>query len=583
MAPEEHEEHEERLSPDDQQAWVADQEVDSRKRFSAGLTSGVENAPYRALLRAAGLDDKALGRPFVGVANTWVEAMPCNVLLRELAEEVKRGIRDAGGTPLEFNSVAISDGVLSHNELGASLVSRELIADSVELATLAYEFDAMVAIGACDKTIPGSIMGLLRVNRPAVFLYGGSILPGRFRGADITIQDMAEAVGAYAAGKMSAGDLREMEVAVCPGAGTCGGMFTANTMATAAEALGLTIRGATSAPAVSDRRREIAYQTGRQAVETLSAGIRPREMITRASLLNAMAVVASAGGSTNAVMHLMAFAFEADVDLALDEFGTVSDITPQLVDLKPAGRFVMSDWDRVGGIPLVLKLLYDAGLLDGGCPTVDGRTLAERLHGDDLVADGTVVRTVEAPLSPTGGFVILHGTLAPDGAVLKHTGTTIPAHVGPARVFDSELAAFEAVSQRQIKAGDTVVIRNEGPRGGPGMKETSRVTSLLVGQGLKNTVGLVTDGRFSGITHGIAVGHVSPEAAVGGPLGLVQEGDYITIDIEHGVLDLDVPPEVMLQRSANWKAPAPKYVRGVFAKYAAMVGSASTGAVCQPS
>ena len=569
-------------SPDGRQAWVADQEVDPRKRHSAGLTAGVENAPYRALLRAAGLDDEALGRPFIGVANTWVEATPCNVLLRELAEEVKRGVRDAGGTPLEFNSVAISDGVLSHNELGASLVSRELIADSVELATLAYDFDGVVAIGACDKTIPGSIMGLLRVNRPSVFLYGGSILPGRFRGADITIQDMAEAVGAYAAGEMSAGDLREMEVSVCPGAGTCGGMFTANTMAAAAEALGLTINGATSAPAVSDRRREIAYETGRQAVETLSAGIRPRQMITHASLLNAMAVVACAGGSTNAVMHLMAFASEAEVELALDEFGAVSDATPHLVDLKPAGRFVMSDWDRVGGIPLVLKLLYEGGLIEGSCPTVDGRTLSERLEGSDLVPDGAVVRPLNAPLSATGGFVILRGSLAPDGAVLKHTGTTLTSHIGPARVFDSEQAAFDAVSHRQVVAGDTVVIRNEGPRGGPGMKETSRVTSILVGQGLKDSVGVVTDGRFSGITHGVAVGHVSPEAAVGGPLALVQEGDVITIDIEHRRLDVDVTADVMLQRRQGWKAPSPKYVRGVFAKYAAMVGSASTGAICQP-
>ena len=461
-------------------------------------------------------------------------------------------------------------------------MSRELIADSVELAVLAYGFDAVVAIGGCDKTIPGSIMGLLRANRPAVFLYGGSMMPGTFRGNDITIQDIAEAVGAHAAGKMSEGDLREMERAVCPGPGTCAGMFTANTMASAVEALGLTVPGATSPPAISEHRRLVAYETGQQAVRTLSLGLRPRDLVTPASLGNAMAVVAAAGGSTNAVMHLMAFASEADVELELQTFGEVSDRTPQLVDLKPAGRFAMSDWDRVGGVPLLLGLLLDAGLVDGSARTVDGRTLGERLEGAARVADGLVVRNPAAPLRATGGFSILYGSLAPDGAVLKQTGTTLAQHRGPARVFDSELAAFEAARLLQIVAGDTVVIRYEGPRGGPGMKETSRVTSLLVGQGLKESVALVTDGRFSGITHGLAIGHVSPEAAVGGPLALVRDGDLITIDVPGRTLTLEVSPETLHERRAAWQPPAPKYRRGVFAKYAAMVGSASQGAICNP-
>ena len=550
------------------------------KRHSNGLTEGPGNAPYRALLRAAGLDDDALGRPFIGVSNTWVEAMPCNAHLRELAEHVKRGIRDAGGTPLEFNSVAISDGVLSHDALGASLVSRELIADSIELAAIAYEFDGLVTIGACDKTIPGSIMGMLRVDRPGLFVYGGSMMPGVLHGREITIQDMAEAVGSFVTGAISAAELDEMERVVCPGAGTCGAMYTANTMASAVEALGLTISGATSPPAVSQRRQEIAYQSGRQAVETLRLGIRPRQMLTHASLLNAITVTAAAGGSTNAVLHLMAFATEADVSLSLDEFGTVSDKTPYLVALKPGGKFVMSDWDRVGGIPLVMKMLLDGDLLDGNTPSIDGRTLRQRLAAIDATPDGRVVHSLQQPIKSSGGFMILRGSLAPDGAVLKISGTSVGFLRGPARVFDSEKTAFEAAIRRVIQPGDVVVIRNEGPRGGPGMKETSRVTSVLVGQGLKDSVALITDGRFSGITHGVAIGHVAPEAAVGGPLALVRDGDMIRIDLAARTIDLEIADEALALRRAKWTPPAPKYTRGVFAKYAAMVDSAAVGAVC---
>lgn len=553
------------------------------KRHSGGLTPGAENAPYRALLRAAGLDDEALSRPFIGIGNTWVESMPCNVHLRGLAEEVKRGVRDAGGTPLEFNSVAISDGVLDHDELGASLVSREVIADSVELATRAYAFDGLITIGACDKTIPGSVMGMLRVNRPGLFLYGGSMMPGTYRDRKVTIQDMAEAVGAFATGRMTARDLDEMERTVCPSAGTCGAMYTANTMASAVEALGLTVLGATSPPAVSDRRREVAYQAGRQAVETLKAGIRPLQLVTRASLTNAMAVVAAAGGSTNAVLHLMAFAVEARVPLELAEFGVVSDRTPLVVALKPSYGHVMSDWDRAGGVPLLMRTLLEGGLLDGDTPTVDGRTLTERMAEVRGEPDGTVLRPLREPLAPSGGFVVLHGSLAPDGAVLKRSGLTRGSHRGPARVFETEQAAFDAVLRREVVPGDTVVIRNEGPRGGPGMKETSRVTSMLVGQGLRESVGLVTDGRFSGITHGIAVGHVSPEAARGGPLALVQDGDTISIDLDQGRLDLLVDDDELQQRRERWKPSPLKHDRGVFAKYASMVGSASRGAVCEPT
>ena len=553
---------------------------DPRKRYSAEITDGFEQAPMRAMLRAVGLDDVDLGRPVIGIANTWVEAMPCNAHLRDLAQDVKRGVRDAGGTPLEFNTVAISDAVLSHEDMGASLVSRELIADSIELATIAYGFDALVTIAGCDKTNPACVMALVRLNRPGVFLYGGSILPGEFRGAAVTIQEVAEAVGSVANGRMSLEDLHELERVACPGAGACGGMFTANTMAAAIEALGLTVPDCAAPPAVDPRRADRAYETGRLAMDVLSRGVRPRDVVTGRSLRNAIAVVAAMGGSTNAVLHLMAIACEAGLDLELEEFASISDRTPHLADLKPSGPYVMSDLDRVGGVPSVMKLLLEAGAIDGGAVTADGRTVAERVAGLTVPQGTGVLRPLDEPVHASGGWVVLRGSLAPEGAVLKATATEMRCHRGPARVFDSELAAFEAVTEARIRPGDTLVIRYEGPKGGPGMKETSRVTAALVGQGLKDSVAVVTDGRFSGITHGIAVGHVAPEAAVGGPIALVREGDVAVVDVAARRLDVEVSTGELDARRRSWKAPEPRYTRGVFARYVASVGSASRGAVC---
>jgi len=553
---------------------------DPRKQHSRSITDGYEQAPMRAMLHAVGLDEDDMARPLVGIANTWVEAMPCNMHLRELAEEVKRGVRDAGATPLEFNTIAISDGVLSHTLMGASLISREVIADSIELAGMAYEFDAIVAIGGCDKTNPACLMALLRLDRPSVFLYGGSIAPGNFHGKAVSIQDVAEAVGSVTTGAMSLEDLRELEHVACPGAGACGGMFTANTMASAIEALGMTALDSAAPPATSAERRLRAYESGRLAVEALSDGIRPSDVVNERSLRNAVAVAAAMGGSTNAVLHLSAFANEAGIDFELETFGQISDAVPHIVDLKPAGDYMMTDLASVGGVPLVMKLLLDADLIDGDAPTVDGRTVAERLKDIALPTGQHVVRAATEPFHETGGWTILRGGLAPDGAVIKATSTL--GHQGRARVFDSEFDAFEAFSGRLIKPGDTVVIRYEGPKGGPGMKETSRVTAALVGQGLKDSVALITDGRFSGITHGIAVGHVAPEAAAGGPLALVEEGDMITIDLRTRRLDIDVDEVELARRRAGWSPPPPRHVRGVFAKYASTVGSAAHGAVCQP-
>jgi len=555
---------------------MADQTTPLPRPRSRVLTDPSGYGP-RAMLHAAGLKDADFGKPIVGIANTWSGAMPCNIHLRELSARVADGIRDAGGVPLEINTVAISDGVLAVG--GASLVSRELIADSIELAARAYAFDAMVAIGACDKTNPGCAMAMARLNIPSVYLYGGSIAPGRFRGQDVTIQHVAEMAGALAAGSATQADMDALVAEVCPGPGACGGMFTANTMGSAIEVLGLTLANGTSAPAVSDRRRDIAYRTGQLALQVLAADIKPRDIVTRRSLLNAIAVVASMGGSTNAVLHLLAIAREAGVDLELDEFQRVSDRTPHLGDFTPSGRYVMADLDRVGGVPVVMRALLDAGLLDGAAKAVDGRTLAERLQGVAFPGDQDVIAPAGAPLHATGGWVVLRGDLAPEGAVLKATGTTLRRHEGRARVFDSEPSAYAAFLGNRIVAGDTVIIRNEGPAGGPGMPETARVTAALVGQGFKDTVALVTDGRFSGISHGLAIGHVSPEAARGGPIALVQEGDRIVIDLDARRIDLDVPPDELARRRAAW-SPAPRaHSSSVFAKYAKVVASASQGAV----
>lgn len=531
----------------------------------------------RGMLRAAGFSSEDLAGPLIGIISTWSGAMPCNLGLRDLAQEVARGVRAAGGTPAEINTVAISDAVLAFG--GASLVSREVIADSVELAARAYAFDAIVALGACDKTNPGCVMGMARVNIPSVFVYGGSVQPGRFRNRDVTIQDLGEELGRVSIGQASTADLDELERSAHPGIGSCGGMFTANTMSSAIETLGLTVTGAASAPATSQDRRESAFRSGMLAVEVLGADRRPRDVITRSSLHNAIAVAASLGGSTNAVLHLTAIAREAGIDLSLEEFHRISERTPQLGDFKPSGRYVMSDLHDIGGVPVVQRVLLGAGLLDGDAITIDGTTVSERLGDVSLPGDQDIIAPAEAPLASRSGWIVLRGSLAPEGAVLKATGTKLAAFEGRARVFESEPAAFAAILDGQAISGDVVVIRNEGPRGGPGMAETARVTTALIGQGLKDSVAVVTDGRFSGATYGLAVGHVCPESAVGGPIALVQDGDSIVIDLAARTVELSVPAQTLQDRAANWTAPAPVYGSSVFAKYARLVSSAATGAV----
>ncbi len=543
---------------------------------SAALTDP-RNVGARSMLRALGLTDDDLQRPIVGIANTWSGAMPCNFHLRDLARRVADGIRDAGGTSVEVNTVSISDGVLARG--GASLISRELIADSIELAATAYAFDAMVTVGACDKTNPGCVMGMMRMNIPAVHLYGGSTPPGCYRGDDVSIQSVAEAVGELAAGKIGADDLAELERVAVPHVGSCAGMFTANTMGAVIETLGLTAANSSSAPSISDRRAEIAYESGRLVMHALRSGIRPRDVLSDQALENGIAAAAAIGGSTNAILHLLAIAHEAGRDLAIDAFGEVSDRTPRIGNFTPSGRYVMADLDRVGGLPVVLRELLRAGLLHGGARGVDGKTMAERLGDGGLPTGQDVVAPAFAPIDATGGWLILRGNLAPEGAVLKLPGTTVRSHRGRARVFDSEPAAYRAVIAGDVVPGDTVVIRYEGPVGGPGMSETARVTAAIIGQGLGESVALITDGRFSGISHGVAIGHVAPEAAIGGTIALVEDGDPVDIDLTARSVVLLVEDDVLARRRARWAAPPAKDRGGVFAKYAASVGSAASGAV----
>lgn len=556
--------------------------LNGRKHRSARVTEGPERAPHRAMLRAVGFRDEDFRRPFIGVANTWFEAQPCNHHLHRLAELVKQGIRDAGGTPIEFNAVPANDAIgMGHEGMKASLVSRELIADSIELAAVAYQLDALVTIGGCDKTQPACVMAMARLNLPSIYLYGGSVPPGNWRGHAVTIQDVFEAVGAVSRGRMSVEELQELEEVAVPTYGACGGMFTANTMASAFEAMGLTLPNGAAPVAPSRAREELAYETGRAIVRILEAGIRPRDVMTREAFENAIAVAAAMGGSTNLILHLLAIAHEAGVPLALEDFERVSERTPYLADLKPAGRYVMADVDRIGGVPVVMRALLDAGLLHGECRTVTGETIAERLASVAFPEDQDVVRPVSRPLHPTGGYVILRGNLAPEGGVLKITGTTKRYHRGPARVFDREEDAFQAINSGQIRPGDVVVVRYEGPKGGPGMREMLVVTAALVGQGLKDDVALLTDGRFSGATHGLMIGHISPEAAVGGPLALLQDGDIITIDVDRRVVNVELSEEELARRRAVWTPPPPKYPQGLFAKYARLVSSAARGAVCE--
>jgi dihydroxy-acid dehydratase len=552
------------------------------KPRSAAITDGPSRAPARAMLKAVGFNDDDLRKPLIGIANTWIEIGPCNFHLRRLAEFVKEGVRQAGGTPMEFNTVSISDGITMGSEgMRASLVSRDIIADSIELVARGNQFDAIVALSGCDKTIPGTVMALARLDIPGLVLYGGSIAPGHVAGRDVTIQDVFEAVGAHAAGRMTDADFLAIENGACPGAGACGGQFTANTMATVCEFLGISPMGSASVPAVDPAKDNVARNAGRTAVDLLRRDVRPRQIITREALENAIASVAATGGSTNAVLHLLAIARDANVELKLDLFDRVSARVPLLADLKPGGRFVATDLYRAGGTRLVAQRLLEAGILHAGALTVTGRTIGEEAQAAVETPGQEVVRPLSNPIKATGGLVILHGNLAPEGAVVKVAGYATEHHRGPARVFDSEEATFEAVAQGRIQPGDVVVIRYEGPKGGPGMREMLAVTAAIVGAGLGDSVALLTDGRFSGATHGLMAGHVAPEAAQGGPIAAVRDGDMVVIDIPKRELRVELSDGDLTSRLAGWQAPPPRYPAGVFAKYARLVSSAALGAVTQ--
>src|SRR5881296_2127998 len=553
------------------------------KRRSAALIEGPNRAGARAMLRACGLQDDDFKKPLIGVANTWIEIGPCNYHLRELAQHVKEGIRAAGGTPLEFNTVSISDGITMGTEgMRTSLVSREVIADSIELVTRGNLFDALVVLVGCDKTIPGGVMALARLNIPGLVLYGGSIAPGRFEGHSVTIQDVYEAIGKHSHGGMTDAQLKSLEVSACPGAGACGGQFTANTMALVCEFLGIAPMGLSSVPATNAGKAAAGYRAGEFVLELLRRDFTPLKIITKAAIENAIAGVAATGGSTNSVLHLLAIANEAKIPLSIDDFDRISSRVPIIADLKPGGRFVATDLYAAGGTALVAKHLLEAGLLRGECLTVTGRTLAEEAAAAKETPGQEVVRKFSSPLKSTGGLVILKGNIAPEGCVVKVAGHNLQSFRGPARVFDDEEAAFAAVQEGRIKTGDVVVIRYEGPKGGPGMREMLAVTAALVGQGLGEKVAMVTDGRFSGATRGFMIGHVAPEAMVGGPIALIREGDEIVIDTPKGSIDLIVSKAELKKRMKKWKPIKPHYKTGALAKYASLVQSASEGAVTLP-
>jgi len=544
------------------------------------LTTGPHRAAARAMLKGAGFSDADLTKPLIGVANTWIEIGPCNLHLRELAVPLKEGIRAAGGTPMEFNTVSISDGITMGTEgMRASLVSREVIADSIELVARGNGFDGLVILVGCDKTIPAAVMALARLNVPGLVLYGGSIAPGKFGGKDVTIQDVFEAVGTHAAGRMSDGDLCRLEAAACPGAGACGGQFTANTMAIACEFLGIAALGSGSVPATDPAKADVARATGQRVVDLVRHGVRPRDILTRAALENAITAVAATGGSTNAVLHLLAIAREAHVDLSLADFDRISARVPLIADLKPSGRFVATDLHAAGGSALIAQRLSAGQLLASASPTVTGRTIGDEAALARETPGQQVVCDVAHALKPTGGLMIVSGNLAPEGAVVKVSGTERVRHRGPARVFESEEAAFDAVQRQTIRPGDVLVIRNEGPSGGPGMREMLAVTAAIVGAGLGESVALLTDGRFSGATRGLMAGHVSPEAAHGGPIAAVRDNDMIVFDLPGRRLDVELAADELERRLATWARPAPRYANGVFAKYARLVSSASTGAI----
>lgn len=553
------------------------------KHLSHIITNGRDRAPARSMLKAIGFDDEDLAKPIVGVAHMWIETMPCNFNHRDLAAKVKEGIRSAGATPMEFNTVSISDGVTMGTEgMKASLVSRDLIADSIELVGRGYLFDAMIAIVGCDKTIPGAAMGLIRLNVPSLILYGGSIAPGYIGERALTVQDVFEAVGQHAAGKISDAQLLEIENKACPGAGACGGQYTANTMAMVMEFIGLAVMGTGSVSATDPLKDRTALEAGKYIVDLLRRGVRPSDILTRKSFENAIAGVAATGGSTNAVLHLLAMAREAGIELTIDDFDEISSRTPMIADLKPGGKYTAVELGKAGGIGLVARRLVEGGYLSGGQMTVSGLTIEEEAGLADETPGQDVVYPTSNPIKPNGGLVILKGNLAPEGCVVKLSGFERKMHRGPARVFEREEDAMNAVTSKQIKPGDVVVIRYEGPKGGPGMREMLGVTAAIVGEGMGEEVALMTDGRFSGATKGLCVGHVAPEAATGGPIAALREGDIITFDLENRRLDVELTDEEIKQRLAEWTPPEPRYKAGVFAKYAALVSSASEGAVTRP-
>jgi dihydroxy-acid dehydratase len=551
-------------------------------RRSAEVSEGYRRAPARAMLRAVGMTDEDFDKFQVGIATSWNEVTPCNLPLRRLAQHAKQGVREAGGFPLEFNTIAVSDGIsMGHEGMRSSLVSREVIADSVETVMHAERFDGMITFAGCDKSLPGMIMAAARLDVPSVFLYGGTILPGYYHGRTVDIKDVFEAVGARAAGRIDDAELHGIEINACPTEGSCGGMYTANTMAAAVEAMGMALPGSASPPAVDARREHLAVKSGHAVMRLLEWGIRPRQIITRQSLENAIAVVMAVGGSTNAVLHLLAIAHEARVELALDDFDRIGRRVPHIVDSRPHGKFMMSEIDRVGGVVAVMKILLDADLLHGDCRTLTGRTLAENLDAFDDIAgpDGNIIRALDDPIHTDGGLAVLRGTLAPQGAIVKIAGLDDETFTGIAKVFDGEEAAMDYVLDGRLKAGDVLVIRYEGPKGGPGMREMLAVTAAVKGAGHGSDVALITDGRFSGATHGLCVGHVAPEALDGGPIALIEHGDRIVLDVPKRTLDLEVDPVEIERRRNTLKHPDPRYTTGVLAKYAKTVSGAEIGAV----
>jgi len=551
---------------------------------SRNVVEGTARSPHRAMYKAMGLTDDDLSKPFIGVCHTGNEATPCNIHLGRLAQKAKEGVLEGGATPREFSTIAVSDGIaMGHEGMKSSLVSREVIADSIELMVRAHQYDALVGIAGCDKSLPGTMMAMTRLNLPSVFVYGGTIMPGILDGRELTVVDVYEAVGAYDAGKLSLEDLKNIENTACPSAGSCGGMFTANTMASISEAIGLALPGSASPPAEDDRREKIVFDTGKACAKLLELNIKPCDILTFEAFENAIIMLNAIGGSTNGILHLLALAYEAKLKLTYDDFERIRKKTPHLADMKPGGSYVMNSLDKIGGIPFILKKLDDKGLINGNCITVTGKTIHENLKSMSIPeVKQNIVKSVDNPIHNVGTAVILKGSLAPDGAVIKTAGVEMTKFTGKARVFDREEYAFDAVSKGEIEEGDVIVIRYEGPKGGPGMREMLATTAALIGQGLGKKVAMATDGRFSGGTRGLMVGHIAPEAFVGGPIALVKDGDKITIDIETNTIDLLVSQEDLEQRRKKWVRPEPNYTSGALAKYASLVGSASQGAITKP-